>query len=67
MHCFCSVIGDRLGPKWTMITGLLCQAAVGVILSGAYEKIKSSVAGFPICYAVVRSLSLGDILCERSD
>jgi hypothetical protein len=28
---------DYLGPKWTMIVGLLAQAIVGFIMSGLYE------------------------------
>ena len=27
---------DKLGPKYTMITGLLLQAIIGFIMSGAY-------------------------------
>jgi hypothetical protein len=37
---------DYLGPKYTMITGLLCQSAVGFILSGTYEHIRQSIPAF---------------------
>lgn len=29
---------DYLGPKWCMITGLLLQAIIGFIMSGAYTQ-----------------------------
>lgn len=29
---------DYLGPKWTMITGLLFQAFFGFLMSGLYEQ-----------------------------
>jgi len=29
---------DYLGPKWTMITGLLAQALIGFIMSGLYTQ-----------------------------
>lgn len=32
---------DRLGPKWTMITGLLAQAVIGFIMSGLYTQYVS--------------------------
>jgi hypothetical protein len=38
-----TVAVDYLGPKWTMIVGLLGQALVGFILSGTYTKLKESV------------------------
>lgn len=30
-------IVDSLGPKWTMIGGLVAQAIVGFIMSGLYK------------------------------
>jgi hypothetical protein len=38
-----TVAVDYLGPKWTMIVGLLGQALVGFILSGTYTRLKESV------------------------
>jgi len=32
---------DFLGPKWTMITGLLAQAVIGFIMSGLYAQYVS--------------------------
>lgn len=29
---------DYLGPKWTMIVGLLAQAVIGFIMSGLYTQ-----------------------------
>ncbi|KAJ7093411.1 MFS Git1p-related glycerophosphoinositol and glycerophosphocholine permease [Mycena belliarum] len=45
-------IVDYLGPKWTMITGLLCQAFFGFIMSGLYEQLKAHVAGFAVIYGI---------------
>ncbi|KAE9401531.1 putative metabolite transporter [Gymnopus androsaceus JB14] len=36
-------IVDYLGPKYTMITGLLCQAVIGFIMSGLYQQLTSHV------------------------
>ena len=41
-----------------MILGLLCQAAIGFLLSGIYEKIKKHTAGFAILYGIY--LSFGE-------
>ena len=35
-----------------MILGLLCQSAIGFLLSGVYEKLKSHTAGFAILYGI---------------
>jgi hypothetical protein len=32
---------DYLGPKWTMIAGLLAQAVIGFIMSGLYTQCVS--------------------------
>ena len=29
---------DYIGPKYTMIIGLLCQAVIGFIMSGLYKQ-----------------------------
>ncbi|GJJ08034.1 hypothetical protein Clacol_002241 [Clathrus columnatus] len=41
---------DYLGPKYTMITGLLLQALFGFIMSGVYPHLKHHVAGFAVIY-----------------
>jgi len=43
---------DYLGPKWTMITGLLFQAFFGFIMSGLYEQLKKHIAGFAVIYGI---------------
>lgn len=43
---------DYLGPKATMITGLLLQALVGFIMSGLYEKLASHIAAFAVVYGL---------------
>ncbi|KAF8962743.1 major facilitator superfamily domain-containing protein [Flammula alnicola] len=52
-------IVDRLGAKYTMITGLLLQAVVGFIMSGAYSKLTEHVAGFAVVYGIF--LSFGEL------
>ncbi|PPQ97347.1 hypothetical protein CVT26_006581 [Gymnopilus dilepis] len=57
-----ALIIDRLGPKYTMITGLLLQAAIGFIMSGAYEQESSMtrhIAAFTAVYGVF--LSFGEL------
>ncbi|KAF8207091.1 MFS Git1p-related glycerophosphoinositol and glycerophosphocholine permease [Mycena galopus ATCC 62051] len=43
---------DYLGPKWTMITGLLCQAVLGFIMSGLYEQLTHHIAAFAVVYGI---------------
>ncbi|KAJ7116458.1 MFS Git1p-related glycerophosphoinositol and glycerophosphocholine permease [Mycena epipterygia] len=43
---------DYLGPKWTMIIGLLLQAVFGFIMSGLYETLKKHIAGFAVIYGL---------------
>ncbi|KAG7451098.1 MFS Git1p-related glycerophosphoinositol and glycerophosphocholine permease [Guyanagaster necrorhizus] len=50
---------DFLGPKWTMIVGLLSQAIIGFIMSGCYEKLASHVAAFAVVYGIF--LSFGEL------
>lgn len=52
-------IVDRLGPKNTMILGLLLQAVVGFIMSGAYAKLTEHVAAFAVVYGIF--LSFGEL------
>ncbi|CAK5275855.1 unnamed protein product [Mycena citricolor] len=49
---------DYLGPKWTMITGLLFQALIGFIMSGAYTQLTTHIAGFAVVYGIF--LSFGE-------
>ncbi|KAF9038118.1 putative metabolite transporter [Panaeolus papilionaceus] len=49
---------DYLGPKWTMITGLLLQAVVGFIMSGLYAKLTQNIAAFAVVYGIF--LSFGE-------
>jgi len=47
---------DYLGPKNTMITGLVLQAIVGFIMSGIYEHLSKNVASFAVVYGIFLSL-----------
>lgn len=49
---------DWLGPKYTMITGFLCQAVIGFAMSGAYESLQKHIAGFAVVYGIY--LSFGE-------
>jgi len=50
---------DYLGPKYTMIAGLLAQSVVGFIMSGLYSKLKEHVGAFAVVYGIF--LSLGEV------
>jgi hypothetical protein len=43
-------VADRIGPKNTMIIGLLCQAAFGFGLGGGFGELKNNVAGLVVMY-----------------
>ncbi|KIJ42492.1 hypothetical protein M422DRAFT_31288 [Sphaerobolus stellatus SS14] len=46
---------DWLGPKYTMITGLLLQSLFGFFMSGFYPSLKNHIAGFAIMYGIFLS------------
>ncbi|KAJ8072213.1 glycerophosphoinositol permease [Marasmius tenuissimus] len=50
---------DYLGPKYTMIMGLLAQAVIGFIMSGAYTHLTRHIAAFAVVYGIF--LSLGEL------
>jgi len=52
-------IVDYLGPKWTMITGLLLQAIVGFLMSGLYKHLTNRLAAFAVVYGLF--LSFGEL------
>ncbi|KAH7884693.1 major facilitator superfamily domain-containing protein [Phlebopus sp. FC_14] len=49
---------DLLGPKVTMITGLLFQAVIGFIMSGLYDPLTQHIAAFAVVYGIF--LSFGE-------
>ena len=49
---------DRLGPKYTMMTGFLCQSIVGFGMSAGYANLKKHVGGFAVTYGIY--LSFGE-------
>ncbi|KAF8223841.1 MFS Git1p-related glycerophosphoinositol and glycerophosphocholine permease [Tricholoma matsutake] len=49
---------DYLGPKYSMISGLLLQALIGFIMSGLYTKLTVHVAAFAVVYGIF--LSFGE-------
>lgn len=50
---------DYLGPKYTLILGLLSQAVIGFIMSGLYKQLTSHIAAFAVVYGIF--LSLGEL------
>lgn len=52
-------ISDRLGPKHTMILGLVCQAIMAFIMGGAFGKIRESLGAFIVVYGLF--LSFGEL------
>lgn len=50
---------DYLGPKYTMILGLLCQAVIGFIMSGLYVQLTNHIAAFAVVYGIF--LSFGEL------
>jgi len=49
---------DYLGPKHTMIIGLLLQAIIGFIMSGLYSHLTNHIGGFAVVYGIF--LSFGE-------
>ncbi|KAJ7183190.1 MFS Git1p-related glycerophosphoinositol and glycerophosphocholine permease [Mycena filopes] len=45
-------IVDYLGPKYTMILGLLLQALFGFIMSGLYSTLKNHIGAFAVIYGI---------------
>ncbi len=45
-------ISDRLGPKHTMILGLLIQAVLAFVMGGAFGQIRESLGGFIVVYGL---------------
>jgi len=43
---------DYLGPKYTMITGLVLQAIIGFIMSGLYVELKKHIGAFAVVYGI---------------
>ncbi|KAI0955810.1 hypothetical protein AcV7_006378 [Taiwanofungus camphoratus] len=52
-------IVDYLGPKYTMILGLVCQAIIGFIMSGLYVQLTNHIAAFAVVYGIF--LSFGEL------
>lgn len=52
-------VSDWVGPKYTLIGGVVVQSIVGFIMAGVYSKIKTHIAGFAIIYGIF--LSLGEL------
>ncbi|TBU49805.1 metabolite transporter [Dichomitus squalens] len=50
---------DYLGPKHTMILGLLGQAVIGFIMSGLYTQLTKHIAAFAVVYGIF--LSFGEL------
>ncbi|KAF9524855.1 MFS Git1p-related glycerophosphoinositol and glycerophosphocholine permease [Crepidotus variabilis] len=49
---------DYLGPKYTMILGLVLQAIIGFIMSGLYTHLTKNIGAFAVVYGIF--LTLGE-------
>lgn len=47
-----ALVCDRLGPKYTMLIGLLCQAALGFGLAGGFGSLRNNLPGLVILYGL---------------
>ncbi|KAI1341217.1 MFS general substrate transporter [Xylariaceae sp. FL0016] len=54
-------ISDRIGPRYCLILGQVCQAIVGFIMAGCYAKLSQAhlVGAFAVVYGIF--LSLGEL------
>jgi len=52
-------IVDYMGPKNTMIFGLIAQAIIGFIMAGLYTHLTNHVAAFAVVYGIF--LSFGEV------
>ncbi|KIK62445.1 hypothetical protein GYMLUDRAFT_260189 [Collybiopsis luxurians FD-317 M1] len=48
---------DYLGPKYTMLLGLVLQAILGFIMAGLYKQLTKHIAAFAVLYGIFQSLS----------
>ncbi|KAL7893097.1 major facilitator superfamily domain-containing protein [Trichoderma sp. SZMC 28014] len=51
-------VSDYLGPKYTLIIGVVLQAVIGYIMAGVYDQISKHIAGFAVVYGIF--LSFGE-------
>ena len=51
-------VSDWLGPKYTLITGVVIQAIIGFIMAGLYSHLSANVAAFAVVYGIF--LSFGE-------
>ena len=54
-----ALIADRLGPKNTMILGLLCQAVLAFAMGGAFGQIRDRIGPLVVVYGLF--LSFGEL------
>lgn len=47
-----AISADFIGPRLTLVIGLLCQVAFGFALGGALDTLKKHVAGFTVMYGI---------------
>ncbi|KJZ73324.1 hypothetical protein HIM_07328 [Hirsutella minnesotensis 3608] len=56
---FGALVSDWLGPKHTLVLGVVLQAVVGFILAGVYGHIQNSIGAFVVLYGLF--LALGEL------
>ncbi|KAG6829273.1 hypothetical protein H0H92_005093 [Tricholoma furcatifolium] len=59
-----SLVVDSIGPRWTLISGLLLQALTGFLMCGFYVRLSRHIAAFSTVYGLFQSFSeFGAGLC----
>lgn len=56
---FGALVSDWIGPKRTLIIGVVAQAVVGFIMAGVYKYISQHVGAFAVVYGIF--LTLGEL------
>ncbi|KAM4067056.1 major facilitator superfamily protein [Hirsutella rhossiliensis] len=56
---FGAFVSDWIGPKHTLIVGVVAQAVVGYIMAGVYEQISRHIGAFAVVYGIF--LTLGEL------
>lgn len=52
-------VSDYLGPKYTLILGVMLQSIIGFIMAGVYSSISKNIAAFAVVYGIF--LSFGEL------
>ncbi|KAF6010410.1 hypothetical protein HII13_003184 [Brettanomyces bruxellensis] len=51
-----AAVADYIGPRLTLVIGLICQAVVGYAMAANYETLSKHIAGFVVVYGIFMTL-----------